>query len=78
MANNFGQSLRKQVARFLRDESAQATTEYILMLVAALSFFMLLYSKLMSPVVLALQAKIGQQIQTSFFNGNFHQLNIGH
>jgi len=85
MARNFGQSsliqiprlVVKLVMRLLRDERAQATTEYILMLMVAVSFFMLLYTKLLSPVVFALKDKISQQIKTAIFNGNFHQLNIG-
>jgi hypothetical protein len=94
MAKNFGQSLRMQVPRLvmklvmrlrvglpmklLRDERAQATTEYILMLMVAVSFFMLLYTKLISPVLSTLGTTISQQIKANIFNGNFHQLNIGH
>lgn len=63
--------------RLVRDESAQATLEYILMLLAAVSFFMILYTKLLSPVVFALKDTISQQIQTTFFSGDFHHLNIG-
>lgn len=70
--------LSKLARELLRDESAQATTEYILMLLTALSFFMILYSKLLSPVVGALKDTISQQIQTAIFSGDFHQLNIGH
>jgi hypothetical protein len=69
----------RKFAQFLvQDESAQATTEYILMLLAAVSFFMILYTKLLSPIVFAMKDTIGQQIQTTFFGGDFHHLNIGH
>jgi hypothetical protein len=71
-------TFRKFAQLLVRDESAQATMEYILMLLAALSFFMILYTKLLSPIVFALKDTISQQIQTAFFSGNFHQLNIGH
>lgn len=63
--------------KFWEDEQAQATTEYILMLIAALSFFMMLYAKLLKPIVLNLGTTISSQIQSSFFGGDFHHLNIG-
>lgn len=58
---------------FLSDESAQATTEYILMLFVAISFFMILYSKLLKPVFKNLGTTVGGYFDTFLSKGDLHR-----
>jgi hypothetical protein len=58
-------------------KTAQATTEYLLMLLAAVSFFLMLYQRILSPVLGKFATELSQKVQDQVFSGDFHHLNIG-
>lgn len=62
---------------FLRDDRAQATTEYILILFAALSFFLILL-KFLQPLGQKVASHIQNSLSNIFLNGDLHRLPIGH
>lgn len=60
--------------RFFRCESGQASTEYILLLFAALSFFLIVWKQLMEPLYERLKATLISRFEDSLFDqANFHR-----
>ncbi len=67
----------KKLFRLIRDEKAQATTEYILLLVAVLGFAMLIYQKLLRPWKTKLGAFFSKRLENALGGGNFHYFPVG-
>ena len=64
--------------RLLRDESGQATTEYILMIVMALVLVLSVIKKFIQPTLDRLKTQITTQLENTLFGGgDFHRLRIG-
>ena len=61
------------MTEFLRDENAQATTEYILMLFVAVSTFLILYSKLLKPMIANLSKRLSDSITGALVTGDLHR-----
>jgi hypothetical protein len=62
--------------RLFKDENAQATTEYILMLSVAISIFLMVYAKLIKPFSKKFQASLAQQFNSLLFGADLHQFPI--
>jgi Flp pilus assembly pilin Flp len=64
--------------RLLRDESAQATTEYVLMVSIMVGLTVLTIKKLIQPSLTKLQAALSARMQNILFGGaGFHHIRIG-
>ena len=57
---------------FFRDDSAQATTEYILILAIAISFFLMVSVKFIKPFAKKYQANIAKALNARLFQGDLH------
>ena len=63
-------------AAFWRDERGQATTEYILILFAAVSAFIIV-AKALRPLYLKLAEFLSRQLDNFFSRFDMHRLSIG-
>lgn len=60
----------------LRDDSAQATTEYVLLLSIVTAFVLILANKLIKPVLGKAMESIAKKMDDAMFSGDLHQLRI--
>ncbi len=63
---------------FLRDDRAQATTEYVLILFIALSMFLILYSKLLKPLIQNMSKKLTDSFNNLLSTGDLHRFPVKH
>lgn len=62
--------------QFIRDDQAQATTEYILVLFIAIAVFLLVYAKLLKPMFQKVGAFITGYFTNLFLKGDLHRFPI--
>lgn len=72
-----GRSIRGRFRRLWRDEEAQSTFEYILMLAIAVMLAVFVVKVLIRPTMTFLSNKVGEIIRTTFFTPrNMHRLRL--
>ncbi len=64
--------------RLFQDESAQATTEYMLMLAVAITIAVAMIKKVLQPAYDRLKVALADQLEKNLFGGNMHSLKVGH
>jgi Flp pilus assembly pilin Flp len=69
--------MRSVCRRFIQDESAQATTEYMLMMAVALAITVALIKNFLKPTFERLRVALANQVEKTLFSGDMHRLNIG-
>jgi hypothetical protein len=68
--------MKKVFGRWVDDEGAQATVEYILMLATVVFMFTLIYKKLLKPTFARMGPVLERNLQRSLGGPGFHRFPI--
>lgn len=69
--------VRSQARRFFREESAQASVEYTLVLAIVVGLVLILIKKLLQPAFATLRVSLSNRIEKTLFGGDLHRLKTG-
>lgn len=68
--------IKASLRRFVAEDEAQATTEYILMLTVAVALFFLVVKNFVVPMMNKLSDSLSAQISAFFQPRNLHQIRL--